>query len=698
MSNQIVELPSNSSVVPIGTYVPTAPEAATTTNRGSITLSGDLGGVADTPAIVTNTVAKWNAHQLQGLSISTSTPSNEQALKWNSSTLVWEPGTFLTSLPDATAGVKGVIRLANDLGGTALLPTVTTNTVAKWNADKLQGRSLATTAPTNGQALKYNTTTLVWEPGTFITTLPDATTTAKGIVQLAGDLGGTALAPTVTTNTTAKWNANLLQSRAVATTAPTNGQALKFNTTTNQWEPGDVATQSATVSDATTTTKGIVQLSRDFGGTATAPLVVGLQSRNVSNVAPTDGQALVWDNANNTWKPGTAGATGGGATDATTTTKGIIKLAGDLGGTADLPVVGTNGTAKWNANQIQSIPIDTTAPTDTQVLTYVSANSRAEWRTMTSGSGGTATPPTNIVEVAATGGNFTSIQAAITFATAGQTVVVYPGIYNEILTLKNGVNLHLVTGCKIRYTGTATTPMVSDGATAVTCQITGYGELEQAASGATKGEAFKLGVANSDITLYCKTIKSTGESSCISQTAVGFMRIYCDLIDCAATGIPAVYCAAGNQFIQGRDILGAGATSNSYAVQHFGGTQSVRAEYISRGVSSIANSTGTQIVEARLIYHVLSGGVVRSLGGSYQHIKNSKILCSSANTSFYCVEKNSTTTNLRLQNCQLVSGQYSVYSSVANSPVPLINDSCATSNALNIVFQGGTFTINSVLT
>lgn len=51
----------------------------------------------------------------------------------------------------------------------------------------------------------------------------------------------------------------------------------------------------------------------------------------------TDGQVLIYDQANTRWVPGTATSTV--VNDATTLSKGIVQLAGDLAGTADLPTV-----------------------------------------------------------------------------------------------------------------------------------------------------------------------------------------------------------------------------------------------------------------------------------------------------------------------------------------------------------------------
>jgi hypothetical protein len=90
------------------------------------------------------------------------------------------------AVSDASSTTTGTVRLTGDLGGTASSPTVT----------GLQGRPLSTTAPANNEVLGYSTGTGQWVP-MAAAGAPDATTGSKGVVQLAGDLGGTATAPTV---------------------------------------------------------------------------------------------------------------------------------------------------------------------------------------------------------------------------------------------------------------------------------------------------------------------------------------------------------------------------------------------------------------------------------------------------------------------------------------------------------------------
>jgi flagellar motility protein MotE (MotC chaperone) len=350
----------------------------------------------------------------------------------------------------------------------------------------------------------------------------DATTLATGKIQLAGDLGGTATAPTVPGLAQKESLGN--KSTSVATDATSN---TKYPSVKAVKDYVDQVATSATVVDADATTKGKIQLAGDLSGTAAVPTVPGLaQKEDVGNKSvsvstdatsntkypsvkavkdyvdlATTGVALQASLNNKadlnspvfTGTPslptGTTGVTqtsGNNSTalattafvqtamasatvvDANTSTKGKIQLAGDLGGT------GTNAAAPViSDNAISTAKIANGAVTDAKFSGSLSV-----------GKGGTgATTLTGILK-----GNGTNAftQATIntdyslvrfvsdeyTVATAGQTsftLTQTPNVNSTIRLFINGVRISKtalsVTGTTLTYNPTnngAATLVVGD--------------------------------------------------------------------------------------------------------------------------------------------------------------------------------------------------------------------------------------------
>lgn len=102
------------------------------------------------------------------------------------------------------------------------------------------------------------------------------------------------------------------------------GQVLTWNGSDYAWTNKTVDTDTNTDAQTLSLAGNVITIS---GSSSTVDLTSALGSvsggiadlssnvisdlGDVSNASPTDGQALVWDNANNTWKPGTVAASGG---------------------------------------------------------------------------------------------------------------------------------------------------------------------------------------------------------------------------------------------------------------------------------------------------------------------------------------------------------------------------------------------------
>ena len=243
-----------------------------------------------------------------------------------------------------------------------LKPSVVDSTALAPNA--VDETSLGVTGGVDGQVLVKDSTVatgLKWASPSG-GTVPDASTTTKGIVQLAGDLAGTAASPTVPglaakLDASQKGAANgvatldgtgkVPTSQLPTTTAPVTSVAGKTGAVT--LVKADVGLGNVdNTSDANKPISSATQTALDLKADATA-LTSGLAGKSdtththalddlsdVTASGATDGQSLVFNAG--VWGPGTVG-TGGTVVDATSSVKGVVQLAGDLGGTAAAPTV-----------------------------------------------------------------------------------------------------------------------------------------------------------------------------------------------------------------------------------------------------------------------------------------------------------------------------------------------------------------------
>ncbi len=243
--------------------------------------------------------------------------------------------------PDATSLATGKVQLAGDLGGTAASPSVP------------------------GLALKEslgNKSTDVAADGASNTKYPSV----KAVKDYV-DLATNGLVLQASLNMKADINSpnftgspSLPSGTVGVTQSPGNNSSAIATTSFVQ-----TALSSATVVDADANTKGKLQLAGDFGGSASAPVVAKLQGITVSAANPAVGQVLKYNGT--AWVPDVAvmnetqtlslsgsnltlsgtnsSVTLPAVSDATTSSNGMLRLAGDLGGsgsTASAPVISDN--------------------------------------------------------------------------------------------------------------------------------------------------------------------------------------------------------------------------------------------------------------------------------------------------------------------------------------------------------------------
>ena len=225
-----------------------APDA-TTLASGKVQLTGDLGGTATNPTV-------------PGLATkeSLSNKSTNVSADAGSDTKYPSVRAIKTYVDQATQGIalQAAVDAKADKNspvftGTPSLPSGTTGVT---QSPANNSTALATTAFVQGAIASA--------------TIVDADATTKGKIQLAGDLGGTAGAPTVP----ALANKENVSNKSTATALGTSDQLYPTQNAVKTYVDNQVA--SATIADASSTVKGKIQLGGDLAGsgsTAAAPVI-----------------------------------------------------------------------------------------------------------------------------------------------------------------------------------------------------------------------------------------------------------------------------------------------------------------------------------------------------------------------------------------------------------------------------------------
>ncbi len=287
------------------------------------------------------------------------------------------------------------------------------------------GKLAVNNSPNAGQTLSFDGTGLSWSTPSGSGSVPDASSSTKGLVQLAGDLGGTSAAPTV------PGLANKANTTDVVTLAGSQTVTGAKNFTGGLQAGGSVVvtTNDARLTDARTTVDGSVSTAKLADNAVTEPKLAA------SNT-PTSGQILSYNGTNFTWVAQASGGSGGGDP----------AVGGDLSGTASnaqlVPnAVGTTQIA--DASITEPKLAASNSPTSNQVLSW--NGTALAWTTPASGGGGGSTwnAVTRTSAYTAASGDF-----IVCDTTASGFTITLPapsnGAYVTVKKLTNNVNAILV--------------------------------------------------------------------------------------------------------------------------------------------------------------------------------------------------------------------------------------------------------------
>jgi hypothetical protein len=226
----------------------------------------------------------------------------------------------------------GEIVSVRTITGVTVSPNGGGSTGGDGNAITIQTRSVASTAPTDGQALVWSEANQQWQPQTVLETVNTTVTqiTGDGITsafQISGyntsnkgkylvSVGGLDQPPDF-------WTINFVNGngRITFVDAPKSGEIISVRTLSGNGLVGSgsfgsgnaIQLQSRSVSDVQPLSGQVLTWNNDLSEwqpqTKNDGNAIQLQSRAVADVQPTNGQFLVWNEDLNQWEPQSAART-----------------------------------------------------------------------------------------------------------------------------------------------------------------------------------------------------------------------------------------------------------------------------------------------------------------------------------------------------------------------------------------------------
>jgi uncharacterized delta-60 repeat protein len=217
----------NSSTARIKSYIQGAVREVLTNSQSQVLTNKTID-------VDNNTVSNIELDNLKSGVLNTNTSLTSASDSQVPSALAVKSYVDSSVTPDATTLVKGKVKLAGDLAGTADLPTVPSLSLKEDVANKDIDGTFAANSDTKYPSQKATKTYVDAAVSTVST--PDATSSVKGKIKLAGDLSGTADSPTVV---------------GLSSKAPLESPVLTGTPTAPTATAGDNSTQIATTAFVT---------------------------------------------------------------------------------------------------------------------------------------------------------------------------------------------------------------------------------------------------------------------------------------------------------------------------------------------------------------------------------------------------------------------------------------------------------------
>ena len=261
----------------------------------NVPISAGVSSVFGRTGAVTAQTGDYAFSQISGTVANGQIASGVDAAKIGSGTV---SNTVFGYLANVVSDIQAQLNGKASTTHTHTLGGDVTGDIASTTVGKLQGRAVASTAPVDGQSLVWSGANSQWQPQTVPGSVSSVFGRTGAVVAQTGDYSFSQISGTASNSQIASGvDATKIGSGTVTNTA--------FGYLANV--TSDIQTQL----NAKASTTHTHTLSGDVTGDIANTTVGKLQGRAVASTAPSDAQALVWSAANNQWQPGTVSGSGG---------------------------------------------------------------------------------------------------------------------------------------------------------------------------------------------------------------------------------------------------------------------------------------------------------------------------------------------------------------------------------------------------
>lgn len=208
---------------------------------------------------------------------------------------------------------------------------------------------------------------------------------------------------------------------------------------------------------------------------------------------------------------------------------------------------------------------------------------------------------------------FRSITAAKAAAASGDTIVVFPGTYNEYNLAKDGVTIHFLPGAKVRYTGSVSGACIfSDNNVATEFYVTGKGQFLNLGTGGSN-DCIRTQAIGTKFYIECDELYAATNRAVSNYDSL--VEVTARRIQASDGAIDSIGYSNGNAVT--RIKAGSITSFNNYVLEFDGGILEVEANELvaeHESFAAITTSSGTGSMRVRAKRIIAAGYGVEALG------------------------------------------------------------------------------------